>query len=95
VLKVPADLPRAVVKRVQELSVQAFRVLGCEAMARVDFFLRDDMSVLINEVNTIPGFTNASMYPLMFKASGVSYTELVGRLIQHALGRATGTRWRQ
>src|SRR5262249_14669624 len=57
-LKVPADLPKAVVKRVQELSLQAFRALGCEAMARVDFFLLPDMTVLVNEVNTIPGFTN-------------------------------------
>jgi D-alanine-D-alanine ligase len=85
---VPADLPKAVVKRVQSLSLQAFQALGCEAMARVDFFLRDDMSVVVNEVNTIPGFTNISMYPLAFKASGVSNAELVDRLIQHALARA-------
>ena len=88
VLKVPADLPNAVVKRVQELSLRAFQALGCEAMARIDFFLREDMSVVVNEVNTIPGFTNISMYPLAFKASGVSYSELVDRLIQHALARA-------
>ena len=87
-LKVPADLPKAVVKRVQELSVRVFQALGCEAMARVDFFLREDMSVVVNEVNTIPGFTNIGMYPLAFKASGVSYTELVDRLIAHALSRA-------
>lgn len=91
VLKVPADLPKAVVKRVQELSVRAFRALGCEAMARIDFFLREDMSVVVNEVNTIPGFTNISMYPLMFKASGVSYSELIDRLIQHALARTGRT----
>jgi D-alanine-D-alanine ligase len=91
VLKVPADLPKAVVKRVQDLSVRAFQALGCEAMARVDFFLGPDMSVIINEVNTIPGFTNISMYPLAFKASGVSYTELIDRLIQHALARAKNT----
>jgi D-alanine-D-alanine ligase len=87
-LKVPADLPKAVVKRVQDLSLRAFQALGCEAMARVDFFLREDMSVLVNEVNTIPGFTNISMYPLAFKASGVPYSELVDRLIKHALARA-------
>src|SRR5437660_1347561 len=87
-LKVPADLPKAVVKRVQDLALRAFRVLGCEAMARVDFFLRPDMSVLVNEVNTIPGFTNISMYPIAFKASGVSNAELVDRLIKHALARA-------
>lgn len=90
-LKVPADLPKAVVKRVQDLSLRAFQALGCEAMARVDFFLREDMSVLVNEVNTIPGFTNISMYPLAFKASGVSYSELVDRLIKHALARAGRT----
>jgi D-alanine-D-alanine ligase len=89
VVKVPADLPNAVVRRVQELSVRAFQALGCEAMARIDFFLRPDMSVMVNEVNTIPGFTNISMYPLAFKASGVSYSELVDRLIQHALARAS------
>jgi D-alanine-D-alanine ligase len=88
VVKVPADLPKAVVKRVQELSVRAFQALGCEAMARVDFFLTPDMTVIVNEVNTIPGFTNISMYPLAFKASGVSYAELVDRLIKHALARA-------
>jgi D-alanine-D-alanine ligase len=87
-LKVPADLPRAVVKRVQDMSLRAFRALGCEAMARIDFFLRPDMSVVVNEVNTIPGFTNISMYPLAFAASGVPYPELVDRLIRHALARA-------
>jgi D-alanine-D-alanine ligase len=87
-LKIPADLPKAVVKRVQDMSVRAFRALGCEAMARVDFFLRPDMSIVVNEVNTIPGFTNISMYPLAFAASGVSYPDLVDRLIRHALARA-------
>jgi D-alanine-D-alanine ligase len=87
-LKVPADLPTAVVKRVQDMSLRAFRALGCEAMARVDFFLRPDMSVVVNEVNTIPGFTNISMYPMAFKASGVPYADLVDRLIRHALARA-------
>jgi D-alanine-D-alanine ligase len=91
VLKVPADLPKRVVQRIQDISVRAFRALGCEAMARVDFFLQPDMSVLVNEVNTIPGFTNISMYPLAFKASGVSYPELVDRLIRHALARASRT----
>jgi D-alanine-D-alanine ligase len=87
-LKVPADLSTAVVKRVQDMSVRAFRALGCEAMARIDFFLLPDMRVVVNEVNTIPGFTNISMYPMAFKASGVAYAELVDRLIRHALARA-------
>jgi D-alanine-D-alanine ligase len=89
VLKVPADLPKGVVQRVQDMSLRAFRALGCEAMARVDFFLRPDMSIVVNEVNTIPGFTNISMYPRAFKASGVSYSELVDRLIRHALARTS------
>jgi D-alanine-D-alanine ligase len=88
-LKVPADLPKEVVQRIQDMSLRAFKALGCEGMARVDFFLRPDMSVVVNEVNTIPGFTNISMYPLAFKASGVSYAELVDRLIRHALARAS------
>ena len=88
-LKVPADLPKEIVQRVQDISLQAFRALGCEAMARVDVFLRPDMSIVVNEVNTIPGFTNISMYPLAFNASGVSYPELVDRLIRHALARAS------
>jgi D-alanine-D-alanine ligase len=87
-LKVPADLPKALVARVRDMSVRAFRALGCEAMARVDFFLRDDMSLVVNEVNTIPGFTDISMYPLAFAASGVPNSELVDRLIRHALARA-------
>lgn len=89
VLKVPADLPKGIIRRVQDMSVRAFRALACEAMARVDFFLLPDMSVVVNEVNTIPGFTNISMYPLAFKASGVAYPELVDRLIRHALARAS------
>jgi D-alanine-D-alanine ligase len=77
-----------VVNRIQDMSARAFRALGCEAMARVDFFLRPDMGVVVNEVNTIPGFTDISMYPLAFKASGVPSPELVDRLIRHALARA-------
>ena len=87
-LKVPADLSKALVTRVQEMSVKAFRALGCEAMARVDFFLCEDERLVINEVNTIPGFTDISMYPLAFAASGIPSSELVDRLIRHALARA-------
>jgi len=85
-LEIPARLPDSTVKRVQELAVQAFTVLCCEGLARVDFFLRDD-EVLLNEINTIPGFTRISMYPKLWEASGVSYTELIDRLIQLALDR--------
>jgi D-alanine-D-alanine ligase len=87
-LKVPADLPTTVAERVRELSASAFRVLGCAGLARIDFFVRPDSMVVINEINTMPGFTAISMYPKVLAASGVSYAELVERLIAHALRRA-------
>jgi D-alanine-D-alanine ligase len=91
-LTVPADLPQYVVDRVQELSVQAFEVLSVEGLARVDFFVLPDEKVVVNEINTMPGFTPSSMFPRMWEASGVGYPELVDRLIQLALRRGTGLR---
>jgi D-alanine-D-alanine ligase len=91
-LTVPADLPEHVSERVRELSVQAFESLSCEGLARVDFFVLHDDRVVINEINTMPGFTPSSMFPLMWAASGVEYPELVDRLIQLALQRDTGLR---
>jgi D-alanine-D-alanine ligase len=87
-VKVPADLKRDVGDKVRKLSIEAFRALGCEGLARVDFFLREDGKLMVNEVNTLPGFTNISMYPKVFEAMGVGYPELVDRLIRHALKRA-------
>ncbi len=86
-VKVPADLPRDLSDKVRKLSIEAFRALGCEGLARVDFFLREDGRLIVNEVNTLPGFTNISMYPKVFEAMGISYPELVDRLIRHALAR--------
>ena len=86
-LAIPADLPETVVRKVRELAIQAYKVLCCEGMARVDCFVRGDDDVLINEINTIPGFTRISMYPKLWEASGISYTELVDRLIQLAIER--------
>jgi D-alanine-D-alanine ligase len=77
---------------VRSLSIEAFRALGCEGPARVDFFLREDGKLLVNEVNTLPGFTNISMYPKVMEALGISYSDLVDRLIRHALKRAGRTR---
>jgi D-alanine-D-alanine ligase len=91
-LNVPADLPEHVAKRVQELSVQAFEALSCEGLARVDFFVLPDDSIVINEINTMPGFTPSSMFPRMWAASGLDYPSLVDRLIQLALQRDTGLR---
>jgi D-alanine-D-alanine ligase len=87
-IKVPADLAPEVSDKVRKLSIEAFRALGCEGLARIDFFLREDGKLLVNEVNTLPGFTNISMYPKVMEALGISYTELVDRLIRHALARA-------
>ena len=87
VLEIPAKLPADVTKQVQETAVKAYKTLCCEGMARVDFFLRDGREVIVNEINTIPGFTRISMYPKMWEASGVSYTELIDRLIQLAIER--------
>lgn len=87
-LKVPAELPPELEAAMQETAGRAFRALGCDGMARVDFFLTADGRFLVNEVNTIPGFTNISMYPKAMGASGVGYAELIDRLIAHGLKRA-------
>lgn len=87
-LKVPAELPPDVEADMRAMAGRAFRTLGCDGMARVDFFLMSDMRFVINEVNTIPGFTNISMYAKAMAASGVSYPEVIDRLVEHGLARA-------
>ncbi|HEY1782901.1 MAG TPA: D-alanine--D-alanine ligase family protein [Roseiarcus sp.] len=87
-IRVPADLPGEVSDKVRNLSIEAFRALGCEGLARIDFFLREDGKLVVNEVNTLPGFTNISMYPKVMEALGIGYADLVDRLIRHALARA-------
>jgi D-alanine-D-alanine ligase len=91
-LNVPADLPEHIAKRVRELAVEAFEALSCEGLARVDFFVLPDETVVINEINTMPGFTPSSMFPRMWAASGLDYPALVDTLIQLALRRDTGLR---
>lgn len=86
-LEIPAKLPEEIVKRIQATAIKAFKVLCCEGMARVDFFLTDEQEIIINEINTIPGFTKISMYPKLWEASGISYSELIDKLIQLALQR--------
>jgi D-alanine-D-alanine ligase len=86
-LVVPPRLPQETIERVQDLAVRAFVGGECEGMARVDFFVRDDGEVLLNELNTIPGFTATSVYAKLFEASGIPYAELVDRLVQLALER--------
>jgi D-alanine-D-alanine ligase len=89
---VPADLSDELSERVRELAVTAFTALDCEGLARVDFFLTHGDSLVVNEVNTMPGFTPSSMYPRMWAASGLDYPALVDRLLQLALQRRTGLR---
>ncbi|MCE7026919.1 D-alanine--D-alanine ligase family protein [Jiella avicenniae] len=87
-LNVPADLPDDVEARLKDLAARAFRALGCDGMARVDFFVTADMQMLVNELNTIPGFTDISMYSKVMAASGVPYAEVIDRLIVHGMKRA-------
>ncbi len=91
-LDVPALIDDAVSDRVRALSVAAFEALACEGLARVDFFLLADGQVVLNEINTMPGFTPTSMFPRMWDATGLSYPALVDRLVQLALQRDTGLR---
>jgi D-alanine-D-alanine ligase len=84
---IPAPIPDEAAARVQELSVAAFVATECEGMARIDFFLREDDEVVLNEINTIPGFTETSVYAKLFEASGIAYPELLDRLIALALER--------
>ena len=89
-LVVPAELPADLEDRIRVMAVQAFDALGCDGLARVDFFVRDSGEVVINEVNTMPGFTSISMYPRMWAATGIDYPGLVDRLIADALRKGTG-----
>ena len=84
ILKIPAKLSK---KEMTELAVKAFKVICCEGMARVDFFLKKNGKVIINELNTIPGFTNISMYPKLWEYSGISYPKLIDALITLAIAR--------
>ncbi|MDR1635751.1 MAG: D-alanine--D-alanine ligase [Treponema sp.] len=88
-LEIPAKVPAPVEARVRELALKTFSVLCCEGLSRVDFFLRGDKpgDLLVNEINTMPGFTRISMYPKLWEASGLSYTELIDRLIRLAIDR--------
>lgn len=83
----PADLTPAVLEKIQKLAIECFKTLECSGMARVDFFLEGDGRILVNEVNTIPGFTNISMYPKLWELSGLPYPDLLDSLIELAFER--------
>ena len=86
-LIVPARIPEDVAERVRDVAVESFVATECEGMARIDFFVRPDREVVVNEINTIPGFTSTSVYAKLFEASGVPYSELLDRLVDLALER--------
>ncbi len=86
-LEIPADIPDAVSDRIRDLAVRTFQALECEGLGRVDCFLKSDGEVIVNEINTMPGFTQISMYPRLWEASGISYPDLIDRLIELGLER--------
>ena len=86
-LHIPADIPAVVSERARELAVASYKAIDCAGLARVDFFLTSDGSLFLNEVNTIPGFTPMSMYPKLWEHAGLSYRDLITRLIELAIER--------
>lgn len=86
-IDVPAGLPKKIAEKIREVSVKAYQTLYCEDFSRVDLFLTDEGNIYINEINTIPGFTNSSMYPMMWKERGISFTGLISKLLDLAQQR--------
>lgn len=88
----PADMPQDATQEAQQLAADVFAALSCEGLARVDLFYTTQGELVVNEVNTMPGFTPISMYPLMWERSGLSYTDLITELITLAMNRPKGLR---
>ena len=86
-IDVPAKLPNAIAEKIRKASVKAYEALHCKDFSRIDLFLDKKGNIYINEINTIPGFTNSSMYPMMWKERGVSFAELITRLLTLAQER--------
>jgi D-alanine-D-alanine ligase len=86
-LEIPADISPEVSERARAVAIQVFNILSCEGMSRVDMFATKDGSIVVNEINTIPGFTKISMYPKLWEVSGLTYTDLITRLIELAIAR--------
>lgn len=87
-IRIPADIPGAVAEKISAMAIQTYQALECQGMARVDFFYSADKKIYVNEINTLPGFTNISMYPKLWEASGVPQRELVDQLISLAIEAA-------
>jgi len=86
-LEIPAKISADTASKIRDLTIKTFNLLSCEGLGRVDFFLKENGEVIINEINTIPGFTKISMYPKLWEASGISYSKLVDKLIDLAIER--------
>jgi D-alanine-D-alanine ligase len=86
-IDVPAKLNAKTAEKIREISTRAYQALYCEDFSRVDLFLTEDSAIYINEINTIPGFTNSSMYPMMWKERGIGFTDLISRLLDLAQER--------
>jgi D-alanine-D-alanine ligase len=84
---VPAGIPDSLAREIREAAITAFTALGCEGLARVDFFLTESNEVIINELNTMPGFTPRSVFPMLWQATGKSYQEVISILCRSALSR--------
>ena len=85
-IHIPASLPEKVIKQIQEMAIQAFKTVDASGLARVDFFyVEETQAIYLNEINTLPGFTKFSMYPQLWQATGISFEQLVDKLIQLAL----------
>jgi D-alanine-D-alanine ligase len=89
VLEIPAKLTKKKIEEIQKIAVDTFKILECKGMARVDLFLSKSGKIIINEINTLPGFTSISMYPKLWEATGVSYFDLLDKLINLAFGEKT------
>ncbi|HMZ06493.1 MAG TPA: D-alanine--D-alanine ligase A, partial [Anaerolineales bacterium] len=87
-LLIPAPLPEEAANKIREYAIRAYKAIDCAGMARADFFVEKETNkIYLNELNTIPGFTSISMYPKLWQASGLTYAQLVDRLIELALDR--------
>lgn len=84
-LIIPTKLDDNIAKKVQQYALHAYKAMGCKGFSRVDFFVTASNEIYLNEINTIPGFTNVSMYPKLFEASGISYSDLIDRIIKHGI----------
>ncbi|QOL19510.1 D-alanine--D-alanine ligase family protein [Candidatus Bodocaedibacter vickermanii] len=84
-LIIPAVLDENITQKVQQYALHAYKAMGCKGFARVDFFVTESNEIYLNEINTLPGFTNISMYPKLFEASGITYADLIDRIIKHGM----------